>query len=63
MNKVQIIESKERPEGMSEADELAWALARVLRWPNPNGTIADYYLPGWLSEHAKSALRRYLRAD
>lgn len=62
--RIEIIESVDRafpskPEGMTEADELAWALARVLRWPDPAGTIIDT-LPGWLAGLARAALRRYI---
>jgi hypothetical protein len=60
MNRVEILESNEKPEGLTQTDELAWALSRVLRWTNPQGTIADAYVPGWLTQHAKDALLRYV---
>lgn len=41
------------------ADELAHALMRVLRWPNPEGTIGEYYLPKWLTQLAEDALTKW----
>jgi hypothetical protein len=41
----------------SEAD-LAIALIRLLMWPNPNGKIKDYYIPGWLRESCVQAINR-----
>jgi len=65
MNRSQLIESvkgphPEPPDDMTETDELAWVLARVLDWPLPSGTVRDYYLPRWLSRQAEAALQRYL---
>lgn len=62
MDKVKIIEAIDRPKDMSETDELAWILGRVLRWPTPRGTVMDYCLPGWLADDARRALRRYINS-
>lgn len=59
MDKVELLRSNEKPEGLSREDELAWTLARVMRWQNPNGTIADAYVPPWLRDLASEALGRY----
>lgn len=68
MNRRQIINSAlgpypELPSGITEADELAWVLARVLDWPLPQGRVCDYALPGWLSRQAQAALQRYLSQE
>jgi hypothetical protein len=62
MDKREQMLSIEKPEGMSAQDELAWALCRVLRWPNPDGTIEQAYIPGWLAAIATDALTRHLDA-
>jgi hypothetical protein len=65
MNRREVVESAtkahpEPPANMSEADELAWILARVLDWGLPGGTIREYALPKWLSRQADESLERYI---
>jgi hypothetical protein len=36
--------------------ELAKALTRLLEWPNPDGTIEEYYIPKWLAAQCREAL-------
>lgn len=60
MTRLEIMTACERPDGMTVEDELAWALHRMARWPNPQGTIMDAYVPGWLGEVVRGALNRYI---
>jgi hypothetical protein len=59
MNREEITQSIDKPAGMSAEDELAWALAGLLRWPLPGGRDIAALLPGWLIDHARDALTRY----
>jgi hypothetical protein len=36
--------------------DLAAALERLLTWPNPQGTIEQAYIPGWLRDQCRAAL-------
>jgi hypothetical protein len=61
-DKTDVLSSRDKPDGMSVEDELAWALSSVMRWPNPNGTIAHAYVPPWLRDIAAHAIGRYALA-
>jgi mannose/cellobiose epimerase-like protein (N-acyl-D-glucosamine 2-epimerase family) len=43
-------------ERLSKVPKLVDVFERVLAWPNPNGTIEEYYLPPWLAAEARKAI-------
>lgn len=62
MTRTEIIQARDKPAGAGVDDELAWILARILRWENPRGDVGTFYLPPWLTLHARDALKRYVDA-
>ena len=56
-----LLRAIETPHSMSVEDELAFALSRVMRWPNPEGPVGLTAIPGWLREIGLNALTRYVR--
>ena len=67
MTRMDIVLTKDISEreinSMATEDKLAHALARIMRWENPNGTIIDEYIPLWLANQGKRAITEYVSKE
>jgi len=67
MTRMDIVLTKDISESeinsMATQDKLAHALARIMRWKNPNGTIMEAYIPYWLANQGKRALAEYVSKE
>ena len=63
MTRLEIIQSSDPPDNMTTEDKLAYALASIMTWPNPDGTIMETYIPGWLADIGRSAIVEYVKQE